>query len=153
MKVAAGDDSRQPQTKHSFGPSISREQRSRGSRELQRRASRAQARLADPRGCTDPRRVMVAGGHTATNTPDLFRTPKLTVAGPAQYCRGGPGGKRFGCCWLFRRAACIVVAGANYDRKGKSVTKRKGRMSPNEPERMPRCCISKSQRERGHGKL
>ena len=24
----------------------------------------------------------VAGGHTATNTPDLFRTPKLTVAGP-----------------------------------------------------------------------
>jgi len=25
---------------------------------------------------------MFAGGHTATNTPDLFRTPKLTVAGP-----------------------------------------------------------------------
>ena len=26
-----------------------------------------------------------AGGHTAPNTPDLFRTPKLTVAGPGQY--------------------------------------------------------------------
>jgi hypothetical protein len=24
-------------------------------------------------------------GHTATNTPDLFRTPKLTAAGPGQY--------------------------------------------------------------------
>jgi hypothetical protein len=27
----------------------------------------------------------IASGHTATNTPDLFRTPKLTVAGPGQY--------------------------------------------------------------------
>ena len=31
---------------------------------------------------------MVASGHTATNTPDLFRTPKLTVAGPGQYWGG-----------------------------------------------------------------
>ena len=31
---------------------------------------------------TRARRVTVASGHTATNTPDLFRTPKLTVAGP-----------------------------------------------------------------------
>ena len=45
--------------------------------------------------------MIFAGGHTATNTPDLFRTPKLTVAGPGQYCRGGPGGKTFGCCRLF----------------------------------------------------
>ena len=43
-------------------------------------------------------RHMVASGHTATNTPDLFRTPKLTVAGPGQYWGGGPPGKPFGCC-------------------------------------------------------
>ena len=42
----------------------------------------------------------VASGHTATNTPDLFRTPKLTVAGPGQYWGGGPPGKSFGCCRL-----------------------------------------------------
>ena len=42
-----------------------------------------------------------AGGHTATNAPDLFRTPKLTVAGPGQYWGGGPPGKPFGCCRLF----------------------------------------------------
>ena len=42
-----------------------------------------------------------ASGHTATNTPDLFRTPKLTVAGPGQYWGGGPPGKPLGCCWLF----------------------------------------------------
>ena len=28
------------------------------------------------------RGYFVACGHTDTNTPDLFRTPKLTVAGP-----------------------------------------------------------------------
>ena len=27
-------------------------------------------------------RTYVAGSHTAANTPDLFRTPKLTAAGP-----------------------------------------------------------------------
>ena len=42
--------------------------------------------------------VHIASGHTATNTPDLFRTPKLTVAGPGQYWGGGPPGKSFGCC-------------------------------------------------------
>jgi hypothetical protein len=26
-----------------------------------------------------------ASGHTAPNTPDLFRTPQLTDAGPGQY--------------------------------------------------------------------
>ena len=31
------------------------------------------------------RYTMIASGHTAPNTPDLFRTPKLTVAGPGQY--------------------------------------------------------------------
>ena len=45
--------------------------------------------------------LIFAGGHTATNTPDLFRTPKLTVAGPGQYWGGGPPGKSFGCCRLF----------------------------------------------------
>ena len=45
-----------------------------------------------------PRTYIVASGHTATNTPDLFRTPKLTVAGPCQYWGGGPPGKPFGCC-------------------------------------------------------
>ena len=25
---------------------------------------------------------IIASGHTGANTPDLFRTPKLTVAGP-----------------------------------------------------------------------
>ena len=39
-----------------------------------------------------------ASGHTATNTLDLIRTPKLTVAGPGQYWGGGPPGKPFGCC-------------------------------------------------------
>ena len=42
--------------------------------------------------------LVVASGHTATNTPDLIRTPKLTVAGPGQYWGGGPPGKPFGCC-------------------------------------------------------
>ena len=42
-----------------------------------------------------------ARGHTAANTPDLFRTPKLTAAGPGQYWGGGPPGKSFGCCELF----------------------------------------------------
>ena len=28
---------------------------------------------------------VVASGHTASNTPDLFRTPQLTGAGPGQY--------------------------------------------------------------------
>ena len=44
---------------------------------------------------------MFAGGHTAPNTPDLFRTPKLTVAGPGQYWTGGPSGNTLGCCQLF----------------------------------------------------
>ena len=78
---------------------------------------------------------VVASGHTATNTPDLFRTPKLTVAGPAQYCRGGPGGKRFGCCWLFymgiEARACTVVADAN-GRWRMAPKNRKGRMSIND---------------------
>ena len=43
-------------------------------------------------------KILFASGHTATNTPDLFRTPKLTVAGPGQYWGGGPPGKSFGCC-------------------------------------------------------
>ena len=42
--------------------------------------------------------LMFASGHTATNTPDLFRTLKLTVAGPGQYWGGGPPGKPLGCC-------------------------------------------------------
>ena len=42
--------------------------------------------------------ALFAGGHTATNPPDLFRTPKLTVAGPGQYWGGGPPGKPLGCC-------------------------------------------------------
>ena len=28
---------------------------------------------------------VTADGHTASNTPDLFRTPQLTDAGPGQY--------------------------------------------------------------------
>ena len=51
-------------------------------------------------GADRPDGTMFAGGHTATNTPDLFRTLKLTVAGPGQYWGGGPPGKPFGCCWL-----------------------------------------------------
>jgi hypothetical protein len=47
-------------------------------------------------GCFLPH--LFASGHTATNTPDLFRTPKLTVAGPGQYWGGGPPGKPLGCC-------------------------------------------------------
>ena len=31
------------------------------------------------------RSIFLASGHTATSTPDLFRTPKLTVARPGQY--------------------------------------------------------------------
>jgi hypothetical protein len=53
-----------------------------------------------------PKSFTFASGHTATNTPDLFRTPKLTVAGPGQYWGGGPPGKSFGCCWLFSRRLC-----------------------------------------------
>ena len=43
----------------------------------------------------------LASGHTASNAPDLFRTPKLSGAGPGQYRGGGPPGKPLGCCWLF----------------------------------------------------
>ena len=42
--------------------------------------------------------IVFASGHTATNIPDLFRTPKSTVAGPGQYWGGGPPGKPLGCC-------------------------------------------------------
>ena len=41
--------------------------------------------------------VIFARGHTATNRPDLFRTPKLTAAGPGQYWAGGPPGNTLGC--------------------------------------------------------
>jgi hypothetical protein len=60
--------------------------------------------------------MLFASGHTATNTPDLFRTPKLTVAGPGQYWGGGPPGKPFGCCWLFCFSgfSCFLVV----DRRG-----------------------------------
>ena len=34
------------------------------------------------RGVGLRRKTIFAGGHTAANTPDLFRTPKLTAAGP-----------------------------------------------------------------------
>ena len=57
-------------------------------------------------------RPSVAGGHTATNTPDLFRTPKLTVAGLGQYWGGGPPGKSFGCCRHFIRLAQDVLRSA-----------------------------------------
>ena len=43
-------------------------------------------------------RLVVARGHTATNAPDLFRTPKLTAAGPGQYWGGGPPRRLLGCC-------------------------------------------------------
>ena len=45
--------------------------------------------------------ITLASGHTASNAPDLFRTPKLSGAGPGQYRGGGPPGKPLGCCWLF----------------------------------------------------
>jgi hypothetical protein len=35
------------------------------------------------RRCREP--SVNASGHTAPNTPDLFRTPQLTDAGPGQY--------------------------------------------------------------------
>jgi hypothetical protein len=38
-----------------------------------------------PQGLCELTNMNVASGHTAPNTPDLFRTPKLTVAGPGQY--------------------------------------------------------------------
>ena len=67
--------------------------------------------LIHPRIATVYRRstTVVASGHTATNTPDLFRTPKLTVAGPGQYWGGGPPGKPFGCCWLFMYAVDKII--------------------------------------------
>jgi hypothetical protein len=102
---------------------------------------------------------IIASGHTATNTPDLFRTPKLTVAGPAQYCRGGPGGKRFGCCWLFiyfgiEVRTKTVVADVN-GRWRLSPKNQKGRLSPcfsdgNKPKRSsPSLRTSKSEKSGG----
>jgi hypothetical protein len=35
--------------------------------------------------CRDLPNAFIASGHTAPNTPDLFRTPQLTDAGPGQY--------------------------------------------------------------------
>jgi hypothetical protein len=55
--------------------------------------------------------IAVAGGHTAPNTPDLFRTPKLTVAGPGQYWTGGPSGNTLGCRQLFCALGYIHVLG------------------------------------------
>ena len=46
--------------------------------------------------------ILFAGGHTASNAPDLFRPPKLSGAGPGWYWGGGPPGKTSGCCQLFR---------------------------------------------------
>ena len=45
--------------------------------------------------------AVIADGHTASNTPDLFRPPKLSGAGPGQHWDGGPPGKTSGCCQLF----------------------------------------------------
>ena len=39
----------------------------------------------------------VASGHTVANTPDLFRTPKLTATGPGEYWTGGLSGNTLGC--------------------------------------------------------
>ena len=50
------------------------------------------------RACEEFPAFMLASGHTMTNTPDLFRTLKLTVIGPGQYWGGGPPGKSLGCC-------------------------------------------------------
>ena len=49
--------------------------------------------------------MVVADGHTASNTPDLFRLPKLSGAGPGEYWGGGPPGNSSGCCWLLRSSA------------------------------------------------
>ena len=54
--------------------------------------------------------VFLASGHTASNAPDLFRTPKLSGAGPGQYRGGGPPGKPLGCCWLFFSKPCAFFA-------------------------------------------
>jgi hypothetical protein len=71
-------------------------------------------------------KVQFASGHTATNAPDLFRTPNLTVAGPFEYWGGGARGKPFGCCWLFEFATgaekisehiikkCLVIISSSY---------------------------------------
>ena len=49
-----------------------------------------------------------ADGHTASNTPDLFRPPKLSGAGPGQYWGGGPPGKTLGCCQLLIPAVWLM---------------------------------------------
>ena len=54
--------------------------------------------------------IIFADGHTASNTPDLFRPPKLSGAGPGQYWGGGPPGKTLGCCQLLCVACRIVCA-------------------------------------------
>ena len=64
-------------------------------------------------------RLSLAGGHTASNAPDLFRPPKLSGAGPGYYWGGGPPGKTSGCCQLFLRVhgACFrasQVVSASY---------------------------------------
>ena len=45
---------------------------------------------------------IVEGGHTASNAPDLFRTPNLCGAGPGQCRGGGAPGKPIGFSWLLR---------------------------------------------------
>ena len=57
---------------------------------------------------------IIASGHTTTNTPNLFRTSKLTVVGPCQYWGGGPPGKPFGCCQLFCINACEIRTPKKY---------------------------------------
>ena len=51
----------------------------------------------------------LASGHTASNAPDLFRTPKLSGAGPGQYRGGGPPGKPLGCCWLLLISLSLLL--------------------------------------------
>ena len=49
-----------------------------------------------------------AGGHAASNAPDLSRPPKLSGARPGYYWCGGPPGKTSGCCQLCVRALCAL---------------------------------------------
>ena len=55
------------------------------------------------------RKILIAGGHTASNAPDLFRPPKLSAQGPVSTGVGDRPGRPQGAASLFLFASSVPV--------------------------------------------
>ena len=62
------------------------------------------------------RKILIAGGHTASNAPDLFRPPKLSAQGPVSTGVGDHPGRPQGAASLFPFASSVpvCVSGESY---------------------------------------